>query len=234
MSADLDHANQLRRQMTADIAHDLRTPLTVITGYLEGMQDGTLKPTRARFDTMFAEATQLQRLIEDLRTLSLADAGELKLNRQSIAPDELLRDVQASFQPLAGENRIALAVESNTPIPPVSLDRERMIRVLANLVSNALRHTPTGGRIILAANGESTQVNLSVQDTGSGIPADKLPHIFERFYRGDDSRYQPDGESGLGLAIARAIVEAHGGSISAHSIAEQGTTIKISLPRQSD
>ncbi len=229
MSADIHRASQLRTQMTADIAHDLRTPLTVITGYLEGLRDGTLKPTPQRFDAMYEETQLLKRLIEDLRTLSLADAGELKLMYQSVPPADLLEQVKTSFEPLAAEQQVALRVQAEPNLPDVEVDRERMVQVLANLVSNALRYTPAGGSVTLQARAQPGGVELIIRDTGSGIPADKLPNIFERFYRVEESRYQSQGESGLGLAIARSIVEAHHGSITAESTVGAGTSILIML-----
>ncbi len=215
MSADLARANQSRRQMTADIAHDLRNPLTVLSGYLESLRDGKLQPTPERFDVMQAEVQHLQRLVEDLRTLSLADAGELKLHRQPVAPVELLERVAQAYRHQAQEARIDLCVEGQGTLPEVELDAERMEQVLGNLVSNALRYTPEGGEIRLGANQAEGRLVLSVRDNGSGISPEILPHIFERSYRGDASR--SGNESGLGLAIAKSIVEAHGGHIEAYS-----------------
>lgn len=230
MSAEIHRANQLRKQMTADIAHDLRTPLTVIMGYLEGLRDGTLKPTPPRFDAMYNETIVLNRLIDDLRTLSLADAGELKLMRQAVAPSELLEQVQQSFEPLAEEGQVTLTVAPDDSLPNVQVDRERIVQVLANLVSNALRYTPAGGKVMLKAHKRGDDVQIVVSDTGSGIEADKLPNIFERFYRVEESRYQSRGESGLGLAIAKSLVEAHQGTITAESRVGAGTSIIITLP----
>lgn len=215
MSADLARANQSRRQMTADIAHDLRNPLTVIGGYLESLQDGKLQPTPERFETMRAEVQHLQRLVEDLRTLSLADAGELALQRQPVAPLDLLQHVTTAYQHQAEGAGIHLVVEADPDLQEVSLDPERMGQVLGNLVSNALRYTPEGGEIRLGAKQAEGRLVLSVRDNGSGISTEILPHIFERSYRGDSSR--SGNESGLGLAIARSIVEAHGGQIEARS-----------------
>ncbi len=229
MSAEIHRVNQQRKQMTADIAHDLRTPLMVITGYLEALKDGTLEPTPERFDAMNQEALQLKRLVEDLRTLSLADAGELKLVLQSIQPSELLAQVKQSFGPLADEHKIALKVDVQQGLPNVRIDPERMVQVLANLVTNALRYTPTGGTVTLQAQQSKDNIQLAVKDTGAGIPADKLPNIFERFYRIEESRYQESGESGLGLAIAKSIVEAHRGTISAESTLGVGTSVIITL-----
>jgi signal transduction histidine kinase len=230
MSADLARASELRRQMTADIAHDLRTPLTVITGYLESLRDGVLQPSPARFDTIYNEAQQLQRLVEDLRTLSLADAGELPLNRQLVSPQELLEGLVAAYKHQAERQSIALHWQAEPGLPAINVDADRMMQVLSNLVSNALRYTPAGGQIALTAAQRGAGVQLTVQDNGAGIAREALPHIFERFYRGDPARQQHDGESGLGLAIARSIVEAQGGTIAVQSALGAGTTFTIMLP----
>jgi signal transduction histidine kinase len=227
MSKEISRANYLRRQMTADIAHDLRTPLTVINGYLEALGDGTLKPTHERFAAMHQEVAQLQRLIEDLRTVSLADSGELKLAYQETAIEPLLNQVATAFQPLCEANGLQLAVSSDPTLPPQRIDRERIVQVLGNLVSNAIRHTSRGGRITLRGYHGPGGVCVSVQDTGEGIPAEKLPFIFERLYRVDEARTANSGESGLGLAIVKSIMEAHGGTATAESQIGVGTTLTI-------
>ncbi|MGD2179360.1 MAG: ATP-binding protein, partial [Anaerolineae bacterium] len=230
MSADLARANELRRQMTADIAHDLRTPLTVMAGYLEALRDGVLQPSPERFETMHQEALHLRRLVEDLRTLSLADAGELTLNREPVPPGLVLEQAAAAYQHQAELQGVELIVDAAPSLPHISVDPDRMAQVLGNLVSNALRHTPAGGRISLVAGREPNQVMLAVQDTGAGISPDELPHVFDRFYRGSEAREGDGGESGLGLAIARSIVEVSGGTISVESTLGQGTTFTIALP----
>ena len=229
MSADLDRLSRSRQQMTADIAHDLRTPLTVIGGYVESMRDGVLKPTSERFDIIHAEVQHLQRLVEDLRTLSQADAGELTLNRETVLPSALLEQTVKSYGALAREKKIELEIRSEPGLLPFSFDPDRMAQVFGNLITNALRYTSAGGRITLTAGRDAQVLVLTVQDNGRGIPAAALPHIFDRFYRADQARSQA-GESGLGLAIAKSIVEAHGGKISAESQVGQGTTIKITFP----
>ncbi len=229
MSAEIHRANELRKQMTADIAHDLRTPLMVITGYIEALRDGTFQPTAERFDAMNQEAMLLKRLVDDLRTLSLADAGELKLVYQPIQPRDLLEQVRQFFEPIADEHQVALKVETDANLPDLNIDRERMVQVLANLVSNALRYTPAGGSVSLIAHRQPNAVQLIVRDTGTGIPEDKLPNIFERLYRIEESRTEGQGESGLGLAIAKSIVEAHHGTITAESRLGAGTSILITL-----
>lgn len=230
MSAEIARANQLRRQMTADIAHDLRTPLSVITGYLEALADGTLPPSPERFQTLKSEATLLQRLIEDLRTLSLADAGELTLQREDIDMGAFLRDVQRFYAMQAEAAGVAVRTELPRALPAISADRVRLGQVLGNLITNGLRHTPAGGSITLGAAPEDDSLRVWVRDTGEGIAPEKLQHIFERFYRVDEARTQADGQTGLGLAITRALVEAHGGRISAASEPGQGTTMTITLP----
>ncbi len=229
MSAQLHRANHLRKQMTADIAHDLRTPLMVISGYLEALRDGTLKPTPERFEAMNREAVLLKRLVEDLRTLSLADAGELKLIYQPVQPRDLLEQVRQSFEPLAAEQSVTLRVEADETLPAVQVDRERMVQVLGNLVSNALRYTPAGGTISLRARQQHDGVQLVVSDTGKGIEPEQLLNIFERFYRTEQARSEHQGESGLGLAIAKSIVEAHHGTIAAESQVGVGTSLIILL-----
>ncbi len=229
MSRDLAQANQLRRQMTADIAHDLRTPLSILLGYTEALSDGKLAGTMEIHQVMHREAQHLSHLIDDLRTLSLADADELALNLQVCLPYELLTRTAAAYQGQAGPKNITLTVQSSRDLPPVMVDPDRMAQVLGNLVSNALRYTPAAGQITLSAEADETEVILCVQDTGSGIPPEELPYIFDRFYRADASRQQSNGESGLGLAIARSIVAAHNGIISVDSLLDNGTTFTIRL-----
>ena len=230
MSADLAHANQLRRQMTADIAHDLRTPLTVISGYLESLRDQVLKPTPERFTMLYDETQILQRLVEDLHTLSLADAGELPLQCRPIEPIQILAHVAETYEHTAEQAGVSLVTRTTGPLPEITVDYERMSRALGNLVSNALRYTPSGGTICLSAGVAAGQLTLSVSDTGSGIAVEHLPNIFERFYRADASRQQETGGSGLGLAIVRSIIDAHGGTISVTSDLGQGTTFTVGLP----
>ena len=230
MSADLARANQLRQQMTADIAHDLRTPLTVISGYLEAMRDEILLPTPARFGTLHAETQILLHLVEELHTLTLADAGDLALNRRPVAVAELLEHVAATYQHVAEQHSVTLVVQAAAHVPTISLDVEHMTRVLRNLISNALRYTPAGGRILLISRVVGNAVQLVVADSGSGIAPEHVANVFERFYRADSSRQQESGGSGLGLAIAKSIVECHSGTISVESVLDHGTTFTITLP----
>lgn len=229
MSTDLAHSIQLRRQMTADIAHDLRTPLTVIQGYTEALRDGDLPPSQATFETMYQEAQLLNHLIDDLRTLSLADAGELTLNRRHTSVLEIFSQAQAAYLQQAREADVTINFNFDEPIPYVYVDAERIARVLGNLIGNALRYTLPGGQISLQAHHRENGTSLIVEDTGIGISPEELPHIFNRFYKGDPSRQPNEGESGLGLAIAKSIVEAHGGVITVSSQSGTGTRFEIFL-----
>jgi signal transduction histidine kinase len=228
MSAEVTRANQQRRQMTADIAHDLRTPLTVIAGYVESMRDGVLQPTEKRYEVIYSEIERLQSLVDDLRMLSQADAGELRLNPQNVAPGALLKHAAELFQHHAERQGVQLAVDIQPGLPEMRADEARMMQVLDNLMSNALRYTPEGGQITLSAQANAGGgVELAVADTGSGIDPEQLALIFERFHRADTSRHTDTGESGLGLAIVRALVEAHGGSVWAESQPGAGTKIRM-------
>ncbi|MFZ5857300.1 MAG: sensor histidine kinase [Chloroflexota bacterium] len=232
MSREVARANTLRKQMTADIAHDLRTPLTVIAGYVESMRDGDLAPTPERLDVIYAEIDRLQRLVADLRLLAHTDAGELRLNLAPLELRSLLERVASSFRLAAEQKGVSLTVEADSDLPEIQADESRLDRVLSNLVANALRHTPEGGRISILATRKHQYIIISVEDTGEGIPPADLPHIFDRFYRADKSRTDADGaSSGLGLAIAKALVEAHGGRIWAES--EEGgggARMRIEIP----
>lgn len=232
MTSELARAEQQRRNLTADVAHELRTPLHVIQGNLEGILDGVYVPSAEHITATLEETRLLARLVNDLQTLSLAEAGQLPLHRQRISAADLLEDVATSFSGQAAE----LGVEIWADGPPEELelfvDADRLDQVLSNLVSNALRYTPSGGRILLAAQSAPDGIRLSVADNGAGIPAEDLPFVFDRFWRGDRARVrQGGGGSGLGLAIARQLVQAHGGHIRAESQPGQGTVFTIDLPR---
>jgi two-component system sensor histidine kinase BaeS len=229
MSADLAESNQLRRQMTADIAHELRTPLSVILGYTEALSDRKLAGTPQTFEVLHEEAQHLSLLIEDLRTLSLADSGELPLTRRPVCPEVLLERAASAFAAQAQEQEVSLAVNAEQPLPEIDVDPDRMAQVFGNLISNALRYTPAEGQITLEAHAQDDRVLLDVKDTGLGIAPEDLPYVFERFYRGDRARGQ-DGESGLGLAIVKSLVEAHDGRIGVQSRVGEGTSFRIELP----
>ena len=236
MSSDLEHSAQLRKQMTADIAHELRTPLTSLAWYLEAFQSGAIDANEEEFGIMHGQITHLQHLVDDLRTLSLADAGELKLVKEPTQAKSLLTELYQSYNGRAEDAGIELEVQATDNLADLNIDRARITQVLSNLVSNAFRYTGSGGKITLDAQQNADSVDITIKDTGSGISPEKLPHIFERFYRADEARAANTSdtdntkESGLGLAIAKAIVEAHGGTIAAQSSLGKGTSLNISLP----
>ncbi len=234
MSSEIKRVNDLRRQMTADIAHDLRTPLTVIAGYVESMRDGVLQPTTERLALIYTEIERLQNLVGDLRMLSQADAGELPLHPRPVTPKCLLERIAAPFQYRTEQHGIALQIEASENLPEIKVDEDRMMQVFGNLINNSMRYTPEGGRILLKASASDGHVVLTVEDNGEGIVAEEIPYIFDRFHRADKSRHAESGESGLGLAIVKALVEAHGGTVRAESSYGEGTSIYIELPKYAE
>jgi signal transduction histidine kinase len=233
MTAELQRSDQLRRSLTADVAHELRTPLHIIQGNLEGVLDGVYDPSEAHIEATLDETRMLARLVDDLHTLSQAEAGQLSLYWEEVAIPDLLADVETSFGGQAAEKGIALsvAIEGDPADLVVSGDGERLDQVLSNLVVNALRHTPEGGEIALQARRVGAGVQIAVIDTGKGIAPQELPYIFDRFWRGDASRTHADGAgAGLGLAIAKQLVEAHGGTIDVSSAPGAGTEFVITMP----
>ncbi len=236
MTTELERAEQQRRNLTADVAHELRTPLHVIQGNLEGILDGVYEPTPEQISSTLEETRLLARLVDDLQTLSLAEAGQLPLHPVECSVSDLLADTATSFSGQSASQGVDLEVD--LPVEAQNLDvfadPDRLAQVLGNLVSNALRYTPQGGKITLGAQPIPEGVRLRVTDTGSGIPPGDLPYIFDRFWRADRSRARTAGAgSGLGLAIAKQIVRAHGGTITAESKPGQGTTFLIDLKTSS-
>lgn len=230
MAADLAHAEEARRQQVADIAHELRTPLTVIQGQMEALVDGIFPADAEHLGLALAQTHLLTRLVEDLRMLSLADAGQLTLSPAPVAVGEWVTDVTSGFRAVAFEQGISLHLEADDDLPRLEIDPGRMSQVLGNVMDNALRHTPKGGRVAIRAARRGSAVVITVTDTGPGVTPEHLPHLFERFWRGDPSRSRRTGGSGLGLAIARRIVEAHGGRIWAENPPDGGLRISFSLP----
>jgi signal transduction histidine kinase len=234
MTRELERAEEQRRNLTADVAHELRTPLHIIQGNLEGLLDGVYQPTTEHINVILDETHWLARLIDDLRILSLAESGQLVLHKEVIAVDQLLAQVSTSFCGQAEAAGIQLFVARNEKNAGATLiaDVGRLYQVLGNLVVNALRYTPSGGTITLRGERVPGSVRLIVRDTGKGIPPEDIPSIFDRFWRGDPSRSHTDGVSGgLGLAIARQLVQAHGGNIEAE--ARSKPTQKTTHMRQS-
>jgi len=230
MSDALARNEELRRNLMADIAHELRTPLSVIQGNLEAILDGVYQPTPENIAVTHQESLLLARLVNDLRELALIEAGQLQLDLEPIDLEVLAHLVEEAFRPRALEKGVRVVLDFVPGLPRVSADAQRMRQVIANLVSNALRFTPPGGEIRLVSRAKQGEVTVRVEDTGVGISPNDLPHIFDRFYRADKSRSRNAGGSGLGLAIAKQLVEAHGGTIEVESEVERGTTFIITLP----
>ena len=225
MSARLERDEAERRQLLADVSHELRTPLSVIQGNVEGIMDGLYPADRAHLEPILEETQLLERLVEDLRTLSLSETGALRLHREPTDLAELLSEAVAAFRAKADAASVALSSSVDDDLPLLELDQSRLRQVIGNLLDNAVRLTPAGGSVRVRATREPDGVVIDVQDTGPGIAEDVLPRIFDRFYRSGER-----GGSGLGLPIARSLVEAHGGSISAASEVGKGTTISVRLP----
>jgi signal transduction histidine kinase len=232
MIEELARADKLRRNMTADVAHELRTPLSVIQGKLEGVLDEVYPATPEHLEPILEETRLLAHLVEDLRLLALAETGQLSLERQAVDVGDLLRDAQVNFGPQADDRGVTLALDLPSELPPVMADRRRIAQVLGNLLTNALRHTPQGGCVTLSAVAVGDAVEVSVADTGTGILSEDLPYIFERFWRSDKARSRVGGGTGLGLAIAKQLVEMHGGTIAVESMPGAGSTFRFTLPRR--
>jgi len=230
MSTDLARSTDARKQMTADIAHELRTPLSLILGHAEAVHDGVLPPTRENFEIIREEAARLEHLVDDLRILSLADAGELSINLQEVSAQKLLSDIQGTYLHIARQKDVKIQLDVASELPMLNIDPGRMTQVLTNILDNALHHTPEGGHINLSARKVQDGVELSILDSGPGIAGEDVNRIFQRFYRTDSSRHRDDGGSGLGLAIAKSIVLAHNGQIWAESAPGQGLVVTIKLP----
>jgi two-component system sensor histidine kinase BaeS len=226
MVARLEADEEQRRTLLADVSHELRTPLTVITGNLEAILDGVYPADAAHLTPILDETRVMERLIEDLRTVALSEAGTLALHPEPTDPDIIIGEVLHAFGPGATVAGVILVTDSTDDLPILDIDPVRIREVLSNLVANALRHTSAGGTISVGGSVSAKTVTLTVRDTGPGIDPELLPHVFDRFVKGVGSR-----GSGLGLAIARGLVEAHGGTISVQSPAGGGTTFRVELPR---
>jgi len=233
MAARLEADATQRRSLLADVTHELRTPLTVIAGNVEAILDGVHPADEAHLGAILEETRVLSRLVEDLRTLALSEAGSLSLHREPTDLDVLCADVATSFAAAADDAGVTLATDVADDVPLLDVDPVRIREVLGNLVANALRHTPSAGRVDVIARAPAgdrghtspATVEILVRDTGSGIDPELLPHVFDRFARGAGS-----SGTGLGLSIARGLIELHGGTISATTPPGGGTEIRIKLP----
>ncbi len=233
MAADLETAETRRRRMTADVAHELRTPLTNVRGYIEAIKDGVVEANYETIETLHKETIHLSTLVEDLRILAIADAGELTLD---VAPEDIrqiVASVVQAFKPRASAVGVELTTECDDALKPVAVDRTRMTQVIHNLVDNALNHSVSGNSVnIKVLRAEDSTVRISVVDQGKGIPAEDHSRVFDQFYRVDASRTRSTGGTGLGLTIVKRIVEAHRGTIDVASKVGAGTTFIIDLPTE--
>lgn len=229
MAASIEHSQDLRKQMTSDVAHELRTPLNNISGYLDAIADGVVQADAAVIASLQEEAELLVRLVADLEQLSLADSGHQLLMVERLAMAEVVERAVALVSPRARANGVLIESDVN-PSPPVDGDASRLGQVVRNLLENAITHTPSGGRVTVTLQSRTDVVLLEVRDTGAGIAPEHLPFIFERFYRADRSRTRATGGAGLGLAIVKQLVEAHGGSVSASNAADSGALFTVELP----
>jgi signal transduction histidine kinase len=226
MSLSLKEAVQLRQRFLADAAHELRTPLAVIQGNLEGMLDGIVPADEKNLSSLREETLHLNRLIQDLRELSLVETGQLPLEKEEVELSVLAARAASMLQPLAEENQVLLQAEVEEA-PFLRLDKQRMNQIIYNLLTNALRHTPPGGRVMVSVRREEKEVVLVVSDTGEGMASEHLPYIFEHFYRVDASRDRRSGGSGIGLAIVRRLVEAQGGKVTVQSQLGEGSCFEV-------
>lgn len=232
MAEKLNHVETMRRQLIGDVSHELRTPLTAIKGSMEGLMDGVLPAEDGTFEQIHAEAERLNRLVDDLQELSRVEARAYTLDLRPSDVFSLVQTVTKRLAPHAQSKRVSLDLDLPPDLPPLLADEDRVVQILTNLVSNAIQYTPEDGSVSISAKRVNHEVQISVRDTGIGIPPEHLPHIFDRFYRVDKSRSrQAGGGSGIGLTIARAFVEAQGGRIWAESRGDgTGSTFTFTLP----
>ena len=230
MASGLEDAERQRRNLTADVAHELRTPLSNIQGYLEAIRDGVVQPTPDTIDTIHGQALHLSRLVDDLRLLAQVESGDLQLQLSQVRPGELLQSSVDAVRLRANAKAVALTLDTDAGLPALEVDGARVSQVIGNLLENAITHTPEGGTVTVSARAAEGHVVISVSDTGHGIAPDDLSRVFDRFYRADPSRSRNTGGSGLGLTIARRVVEAHGGTIEAESVVGEGSRFTVRFP----
>ncbi len=231
MAASLEAAEERRLNLIGDVSHELRTPLSTLQGYMEALVEGVIEPSEETWALLYGEAERMRRLVDDLLHLSRAEAGRLELDTAAVPPEEPVRTAVERMLPLFEEKSVKLGSTAPPGLPLVLADADRVVQVLTNLLSNALRHTPVGGWVTVEAEAQGDIVLFRVEDNGEGIAPEHLPHVFERFYWAEKSRSREGGGSGVGLAISRALVEAMGGRIRAESPGlGKGATFTFTLP----
>ena len=231
MAGSLQEAEEQRRNLVADVAHELRTPLFNIQGYLEAVKDGLLEPDEETIDTIHGQVIHLGRLVEDLRLLAQAESGGLLLELETDSLDDLVSRSVDAARPRSEANGVDLLYQPAEQLTLVEMDRTRIAQVVSNILDNAVQHTPSGGQVRVAVDTvEGVRVRVTVEDDGEGIPSEDLPLVFERFYRVDPSRSRSTGGAGLGLTIAKRLVESHGGVIWAESAGATGARVSFELP----
>jgi signal transduction histidine kinase len=229
LAESLEKQEALRRQLTADVAHELRTPLTTVQTHVEAILEGVWEPTRERLESCYDEMTRLGNLVNDLESLARIESDNLKLNKTEVDLRELTDRILGSFEKELKDRN--LSVEKEGSCSPVQADRDRISQVIINLVSNAVKYTPDGGEIRITLSDSSDSAIFSIRDNGIGIPEEELPYVFERFYRADKSRNRNTGGSGIGLAIVKSIITAHGGTVDADSRIDAGSNFMFMIPR---
>ncbi len=230
MSAELESVEQLRRDLVANVSHELKTPISALRAHLENLLDGVESPAPETLQVMLSQSERLGRLVERLLDLSRLESGETPLQRSAVPLRALMSEVLSEIEVARSDRGVAIQDDVPADLPPVFADRERIHQVLFNLLDNAVRFTPPGGRVRVSAERANGSCRVAVADTGPGISPEHLPRLFERFYRVDPSRSQKDGGTGIGLAIARSVVEAHGGRIRVESEVGKGSTFLFELP----
>jgi signal transduction histidine kinase len=229
MGAELESLERLRRELVANVSHELKTPISALRAHLENLLDGVEEPDRETLQVMLTQSERLSRLVDQLLDLSRLESGELPLRREGVPLRRLVAEVLSEVEVVRSGREVRVEDRVPDDIPPVFADRERLHQVLFNLLDNAVRLTPPGGEVVVSAHRVDGRCEVSVADTGPGIPAEHLPRLFERFYRVDTARARDDGGTGIGLAIARSVVEAHGGRIRAESEVGKGSVFTFDL-----
>ncbi|HWR09688.1 sensor histidine kinase [Sporomusa sp.] len=236
MAETLDNNSKLRQQFLANIAHELRTPLAVIQGHLEGMIDGIIEPNQKQLTSLHEEAVRLSRLIKDLKDLSLAEVRQLSLEVRATAVNQTVEQALYMLKPLADEKEITIEQNLMPALPIITADADRICQIFYNLITNAIRYTASGGKVTVATGLTRLEgqewVKVTVADNGQGINSMDLPHLFDHFYRGDKSRDRKSGGTGLGLAIVKQLTEIHGGKVQVESIVGKGSVFYVLLPAQ--